>query len=61
MQGVYHFAAGTLKEWKGIDKLQAEIFIDRKPDAYTFQGDSKKLTAEEIFALWSGGDNNDEK
>lgn len=53
MEGVYHFGAGTLQDWKDI-KLDKEIFIDRKPDGYSFHGESEKMTADEIYALWEG-------
>lgn len=51
MEGQYHIGAGTLKDWKGI-KLTSQIFIDRKPDGYEFTADGKKMTADDIYALW---------
>lgn len=53
MEGVYHFGAGTLADWKDSETNQ-EIFIDRKPNGYAFHGDSEKMTAEQIYALWEG-------
>jgi hypothetical protein len=52
MENVHHFAAGTLKNWNGIDHIETEIFIDRKPDVYSLNCDSKKMTAAEFFALF---------
>jgi hypothetical protein len=37
--------------------LAEEIFIDKKPDFYSFAGDRKKLTEEEFLAMVSGGGN----
>lgn len=53
MEGVYHFGAGTLQDWKDI-VLDKEIFIDRKPQGYAFHGDTKKMTADQMFALFAG-------
>ncbi|HAI54030.1 MAG TPA: S-(hydroxymethyl)glutathione synthase, partial [Acinetobacter nosocomialis] len=33
--------------------LDMEIFIDSKPDFYTFQNDTKKLTGAEVVALFN--------
>ena len=33
-----------------------EFFIDRKPDYYDFKGERKRLTAEEVFALFAGNE-----
>ena len=30
-----------------------EFFIDRKPDYYDFEGERKRLTSEEVFALFA--------
>jgi hypothetical protein len=54
MEDLHHFAAGTLKNWDGIDHIETEIFIDRKPDAYSLTCDSKKMTSTEFFALCAG-------
>jgi hypothetical protein len=53
MENVHHFAAGTLKDWDGIDHVETEIFIDRKPDAYSLKCESKKMTSTEFFALFA--------
>lgn len=34
-------------------KLDLEIFIDSKPDFYTFQNDTKKLTEAQVAALFN--------
>ena len=52
MENVYHFAAGTLKIWDGIDHIHTEIFIDRKPHVYSLNCDSKKMTSSEFLALF---------
>jgi hypothetical protein len=61
MENVHHFAAGTLKNWDGIDHIETEIFIDRKPDAYSFQCDSKKMTSTEFFSVFGDSDGGDKK
>lgn len=33
--------------------LDMEIFIDSKPDFYTFQNDTKKLTESQVAALFN--------
>lgn len=53
MENVHHFCAGTLKDWEGIDHIETEIFIDRKPDVYSLHCDSKKMTSTEFFALYA--------
>lgn len=37
MQGELHIGAGALDDWKALT-LSSEIFIDRKPAAYAFEG-----------------------
>lgn len=59
MHGEYHVAAGTLTDWKDI-QLQKEIFVDRKPAGYSFQEDTQKMTADEIFALWTAAASKEE-
>ena len=48
----HHFGAGTLDDLSGA-KMTEEIFIDRKPDAYAFAGDTHKMTAAEMMALFA--------
>jgi hypothetical protein len=52
MAGTYYFCAGTLKRWDGLH-VGGQYFIDRKPEAYDFTVEGKKLTAEETMALYS--------
>lgn len=52
MQGDFHFGAGTLTDWSGLEMTE-EIFIDRKPGAYAFKGERKTMTADEMFALFA--------
>lgn len=52
MQGEFHFGAGTLDDWTGLE-MTGEIFIDRKPEAYAFAGDRPRMTGAEMFALFA--------
>lgn len=52
MQGEFHFGAGSLTDWSGLEMTE-EIFIDRKPDAYAFAGKHKIMTGDEMFALFA--------
>jgi hypothetical protein len=45
----YSFAAG-LFDGTADYSLTEEIFIDAKPDSYSFAGDHERLTAEEVIA-----------
>ena len=51
--------AGALDDLSDA-KFTMEIFIDEKPDYYAFEGDRKKLTGQEVMAMFAGGqeDNN---
>ncbi|MDW3118737.1 GFA family protein [Roseovarius pacificus] len=51
-QGHYAFGLGTLDDADGI-ALTSEIFIDEKPDGYSFAGDTTKMTGAEVFALYA--------
>ena len=57
MDNVHFFTAGTLKNWEGIDKVETEMFIDRKPAVYSLEGtaDRKTMTAAEFYALFVDG------
>lgn len=46
----YYISPGLLDDLSGL-KLVEEIFIDRKPDAYAFAGETKKMTGDEFFAM----------
>ena len=52
MQGVCHLGLGTLEAPSGIP-LTEEIYIDRKPDGYSFAGDTKKMTKAEVEAMFA--------
>lgn len=47
--GVYAVPLGLFEDDSGLP-FRAEIFIDEKPDAYAFAGDTKKLTGAEFAA-----------
>lgn len=51
-QGQYAFGLGTLDDADGIP-LTSEIFIEEKPDGYSFAGDTTKMTGAEVFALYA--------
>lgn len=36
--------------------MTMELFIDSKPDYYNFEGERKRLTGEEVFALFGSDD-----
>jgi hypothetical protein len=43
-------AAGTFDDQGVFDRIDTEIYIDRKPDYYAFAGDQERLTGEEFLA-----------
>ncbi|WP_204112751.1 GFA family protein [Shimia biformata] len=51
-QGVLHIGLGTLDDPDGV-LLTGEIFVDRKPDGYAFQGETHKMTEAEVFAMYA--------
>ena len=51
-EGDFHFGAGTLEDY-GDAVLTGEIFIDRKPAAYAFAGDTHKMTEAEVMAMFA--------
>ncbi|MCY1456644.1 hypothetical protein D9M71_738800 [compost metagenome] len=52
-QSYCNINAFSLDEPVGDLKLDLEIFIDSKPDFYTFQNDTKKLTEAQVAALFN--------
>ncbi len=50
--GQYHFGFGTLDDPAGV-VVHDEIFIDQKPDSYSFADDTHKMTAAEVFAAFA--------
>ncbi len=51
MQGQCHVGLGTLDDAKGIP-LTGEIYIDLKPDGYSFAEDTRKMTEAEVVAMF---------
>ncbi len=49
--GVYHVGFGTLDDQKEVE-MTGEIFIDIKPDAYSFAGERKTMTEAEVMAMF---------
>ena len=54
-QGQLHIGAGTLDSY-GDAKMTEEIFIDGKPAAYSFAGETRTMTAAEMMALFAPPD-----
>ncbi|QJF49883.1 GFA family protein [Roseobacter ponti] len=52
-QGTYHLGFGTLDDTDGME-MMGEIFIDKKPEAYSFAGDAQRMTEAEFMALFGG-------
>lgn len=48
--GTYHLGFGTLRDTDGIG-FEGEIFVDRKPEAYSFAGDHPRMTEAEFMAM----------
>jgi len=53
--GHLFLATGTLDDPSEI-KMVREVFIDEKPALYDFANDCKKLTGEELFAMYAPTD-----
>lgn len=52
--GTCHVGFGTLNDSDDMD-FEGEIFIDRKPETYSFAGDHKRMTEAEFMAMVMGG------
>jgi hypothetical protein len=52
--GVWSISAGTIANLPDNMSLTKEIFIDSKPDYYTFEGERTRLTGEQVFAAATG-------
>ena len=50
--GMVSLCAGTLDDLNGLP-LKTEIYVDEKPDAYAFAGDTKKMTGAEVEAMFA--------
>ncbi|MEM8754808.1 MAG: GFA family protein [Pseudomonadota bacterium] len=48
-QGEFHFGAGTLDDWSGLN-FAGEIYIDKKPGLYAFAGEHPRMTEAEFLA-----------
>jgi hypothetical protein len=48
----YHFPVGLLAGDLQF-KFRQQIFIDEKPDYYTFSNETKNMTGAEVFALFN--------
>ncbi len=54
MHGQYHLSAG-LFDLNGM-QLGLEVFIDKKPDAYGFAGERRRMTGQEVFEMFAPKD-----
>ncbi len=48
----YQLSAGLFENAAGLP-LNLEVFIDEKPQAYAFEGDRKRMTGAELFAMFA--------
>lgn len=53
--GVYHLGVGTLDDIEGMS-LTEQLFIDLKPDAYSFAQKTHDMTADEVMAFFAPKD-----
>ena len=51
--GTCHVGFGTLKDTNDMG-FEGEIFVDRKPDSYSFAGNHKRMTEAEFMAMVMG-------
>ena len=52
MKGTYHLGMGTLADPDDIPMTE-ELYNDRKPDGYSFAGNTRKMTKAEIEAFFA--------
>lgn len=50
--GEYYMPAGLFDDESQFD-FQSQIFIDRKPDYYTFANQTENMTEAEVFAMFN--------
>ncbi|MEM7439579.1 MAG: GFA family protein [Pseudomonadota bacterium] len=50
-KGVYYMSYGTVDDPGGIT-LTSEIFVDHKPDGYSFSGSLHQMTEAEVFSMF---------
>jgi hypothetical protein len=54
--GYYGVSAGAIRDEHSVDlTMDSEVFIDKKPEFYSFVGDRRRMTEEEFLAMISGG------
>lgn len=53
-RGACHVGIGSLDDPSDLP-LVSEIFIDEKPDGYAFAGETRKMTAAEVMAMFAPG------
>lgn len=54
-QGIYHLAAGSIDDMKGM-LLSQQMFIDQKPSGYSFCETTADLTQAQFEALFLGAE-----
>ncbi|MGC3937825.1 GFA family protein [Roseobacter sp. EG26] len=54
-QGTYHFGYGTLDGATDVP-LTGELFIDNKPDGYSFSEKTHQMTTEEVMEMFAPKD-----
>jgi hypothetical protein len=54
--GYYGISAGAIEDEHSAElTMDSELFIDTKPDFYSFVGDRKRMTEAEFLDMISGG------
>ena len=53
-KGKFEIPLGLFDDPSGFE-MTREIFIDRKPDAFSFEGARERLTEAQVFALYAPG------
>lgn len=56
-RSMYTINAGAFDNLDGFS-LETEIFVDSKPDYYDFAQDTTKLTGQQVFEMFAGGQEN---
>lgn len=51
-QGQYHLGLGMLDDPNGLP-LKSELFIDRKPDGYSFAEETQQMTAQQVMDMFA--------
>ncbi|MEX0320035.1 MAG: GFA family protein [Ruegeria sp.] len=58
MHGQTQMAAGLFENAGGND-LKLELFIDKKPDGYAFEGERRQMTEAEVMAMYAPSEEGD--